>query len=235
MTLDVAVIDCPGHAEVSSSAIETADGPTCTFTGDVASTQPFANVSTTEYVPDADTVIDCVVAPLDHAYDCAGAAVSVTLLPAQNVVGPLASIDAAFSVTTDDALALQPFVVAVTLYVPSCVTVIDAVVAPVDQRYESAPLAVSVVDPPGQSDVVPLMTGCGSGLKVMVTELVDEQPFAFVAVSVYVPDAVTSMCGPFWPVDHAYVHVGSSVVAVRPDVPLPQNSYDDWPSVVPLT
>jgi hypothetical protein len=47
------------------------------------------SVTVTVNVPDALTVIDCVVAPLDHRYDSAREAVSVTLPPSQNEVGPL--------------------------------------------------------------------------------------------------------------------------------------------------
>jgi hypothetical protein len=56
--------------------------------------------------------IDCVVAPVDQRYDAALDAVSVTLPPAQNVVGPDAVMLAAgfaFTVTVVDAeVALQP-------------------------------------------------------------------------------------------------------------------------------
>ena len=59
------------------------------------------------------TVIDGVVAPLDHRYELPALAVSVTLPPAQNVVGPPAVIVAvgagltATGVAAD--VALQPF------------------------------------------------------------------------------------------------------------------------------
>ena len=43
-------------------------------------------------MPLALTVIDCVVALFDQRYVLPGLAVSVTLLPAQNVVGPPAVI-----------------------------------------------------------------------------------------------------------------------------------------------
>jgi len=60
------------------------------------------------------TLIDCVVAPLDHAYVNPAGAVSVTAPPSQNVVGPLALIvgvdGSAFTVMVIGALvALQPF------------------------------------------------------------------------------------------------------------------------------
>jgi hypothetical protein len=71
-------------------------------------------------LPLALTAIDCVVAPVDQRYDDALDAVSVTLPPAQNVVGPPAVMFAAgfaLAVTTvGDDVALHPFAfVTVTL------------------------------------------------------------------------------------------------------------------------
>jgi hypothetical protein len=68
-----------------------ADGTGFTVTtvpADVAVQVPLLTV--TEYVPDADTVIDCVVAPFDQVLPVAAEDVKVTLPPAQKVVGPLA-------------------------------------------------------------------------------------------------------------------------------------------------
>ena len=64
--------------------------------------------------------IDAVVAPVDQRYDAPLEAVSMTLPPLQNVVGPEAVMVAAgsgFTVTTaGDDVALQPFAfVTVTL------------------------------------------------------------------------------------------------------------------------
>ncbi len=60
----------------------------------------------------AITRVDCVVAPFDQRYDAPADDVSVTQLPAQNVVGPSAVIVAvgfALTVTAVAALvALQP-------------------------------------------------------------------------------------------------------------------------------
>jgi len=72
-------------------------------------------------LPDVLTLIDCDVAPFDHKYVKPAGAVSVTLPPAQNVVGPFGVIvgvdEFAFTVTLVGALvALQPFAfVTVTL------------------------------------------------------------------------------------------------------------------------
>ncbi|HVR40068.1 MAG TPA: hypothetical protein VMU84_13305, partial [Thermoanaerobaculia bacterium] len=57
---------------------------------DVALHVPFE--TSTVKVPDALTVIACVVAPFDQSHDAPALAVSVTLPPAQNVVGPLGVI-----------------------------------------------------------------------------------------------------------------------------------------------
>jgi hypothetical protein len=54
--------------------------------------QPAASVVCTVTAVLVLTTIDCVVAPVDHTHDAALLAVSVTLPPAQNVVGPLGVI-----------------------------------------------------------------------------------------------------------------------------------------------
>jgi hypothetical protein len=57
-------------------------------------------------------LIDCVVAPVDQRYDDPAEAVSVTLPPAQNVVGPpavMVTVGLAFTVTVVAAeVVLQP-------------------------------------------------------------------------------------------------------------------------------
>jgi hypothetical protein len=83
--------------------------------------QPLALVTVTLKLPEAVTLMDCVVAPFDHAYVYPMGAVSVTLPPAQNVVGPPAVTAGVvgFGLTVTDVAALlaaQPFVlVTVTL------------------------------------------------------------------------------------------------------------------------
>ncbi|MEO6486922.1 MAG: hypothetical protein ABIO78_03150 [Thermoanaerobaculia bacterium] len=63
-------------------------GRTVTDCGlDVAVQLP-ESVTVTLKMPLAFTMIDCVIAPFDHEYDEPGLAVSVTLPPAQKVVGP---------------------------------------------------------------------------------------------------------------------------------------------------
>jgi hypothetical protein len=133
----------------------------------------------------------------------------VTLPPAQNVVAPLGVIVAVgngFTVTVCDVgVDVQPFAfVVVTVYVPDAITVIAAVVAPVDHRYDTPPLAVSVTLPPAQSVVAPLgvIVAVGSEFTVTVCDAgVDVQPFASVVVTVYVPDALTVIAAVVAPVD----------------------------------
>jgi hypothetical protein len=71
--------------------------------------------------------------------------------------------------------------------VPLVLTVIAAVVAPVDHRYDVPPLAVRVRLPPVQKVVGPdgVMVAVGSALTVTVFEAGAEvQPFASVVVTV---------------------------------------------------
>jgi hypothetical protein len=137
-------------------------------------------------------LIDCVVAPVDHRYDEPALAVSVTDPPAQNVVGPPAvtvATGSGFTVTvTGEPWDEQPFAfVTETEYWPAWETVIDCVVAPVDQRYVKPAGAFSVTLPPAQNVVGPpaAITGAaGSGFSVTTTGvLVAEQPFALVTVT----------------------------------------------------
>jgi len=69
-------------------------------------------------VPEVLTVIAAVVAPVDQRYETPPEAVSVTLPPAQNVVGPLGVIVAVgFAFTTsvvEPAADVQPLTVTVT-------------------------------------------------------------------------------------------------------------------------
>ena len=69
---------------------------------DVADVQP-PEVTATVYVPLVETVIDCVVAPVDQTFPVADEDVKTTLPPEQNVVGPPAEIvgvaGVAFTVT----------------------------------------------------------------------------------------------------------------------------------------
>ena len=114
---------------------------TVTGTGVDVAVQPAAFVTVTLYEPVVETVIACVVAPVDHAYDVMPAgAVRVTLPGLQNVVGPDGVIVAFAGEKTDtvcDAVAGQPAAletVTLKVVVVTAGTVIVCVVAPFDQR-----------------------------------------------------------------------------------------------------
>jgi hypothetical protein len=88
-------------------------------------------------LPLALMVIDRVVAPVDQRYDAPLEAVSATLPPVQNVVGPpvIVAVTGTGAATVVVPDATQPAAaVTCTLYVPAVETEIDWVVAPVDQR-----------------------------------------------------------------------------------------------------
>ena len=99
-----------------------------------------------------------VVAPVDHRYEAPALEVSVTLPPVQKVRGPLAVIvgvaGKVFTVTVvgTEAEDIQPAAfVTCTEYEPVVLTVMLAVVAPVDHRYEVPALEVRVTLPPVQN------------------------------------------------------------------------------------
>jgi len=135
-------------------------------------------------------------------------AVSVTLPPGQNEVGPLAVMVAVglfVTVTTVGAdVAEQLPLLTVTEYEPAVVTVIDFVVFPFDHRYELPVLAVSVTLPPGQNDVGPFAVIVAVGLFVTVTtvgaEVAEQLPL--LTVTEYDPAVVTVMDFVVFPFDH---------------------------------
>ena len=119
-------------------------------------------------------------------------AVKTTLLPEQNVNGPVAVIVAVGEAITVTTIALliteQPLAlsVAITEYVPDVVAVIEAVVAPLLQRYDVPPLAVKTTLLPAQTVNGPLGVIIAVGEAITVTTiaaLVPEQPLAFVTVA----------------------------------------------------
>jgi hypothetical protein len=65
------------------------------------------------------------------------------------------------------------------------------------------PEAVSVVLPPEQIDVVPVILAAGSAVTVTVLLAVAVQPAAVVTVTVYVPDVVAVIAADVAPVLHA--------------------------------
>jgi hypothetical protein len=148
------------------------------------------------YVPAVDTTIDCVVAPVDQTLPVAADEVNVIVLPGQNDEGPLivgvGGTGAALSVTTYGAdVAVQPLAsVTVTVYVPPAVTVIDCVVAPVDQRFPLTAEDVSVMLLPGTTEEGPLMTGVATPFAVTTFAADVAVPNALLTVTVYEPGAV---------------------------------------------
>ena len=110
--------------------------------------------------------------------------------PPQNELGPeiVGVAGAGFCVTTFATdVALQPLPsVTVTVYEPAALTVIDCVVAPVDQRFPVKDEDVSVIVAPAQNELGPVMVGM-AGAGFCVTTLATEvavQPFASVTVTV---------------------------------------------------
>jgi len=122
-----------------------------------------------------ETVIDCVVAPVDQTLLLAADDVSTTFPPAQKVVGPPAVIvgtgEAPDNVTTTgaDVAFGQPDTAVVTVYVPPVETVIDCVVAPVDHVFPEVAEEVSVTLPPGQNESGPLAEIVGVAATITAT------------------------------------------------------------------
>jgi len=172
--------------------------------------QPFALVTVTEYEPAAETVIDCVVAPVDQALPVAEDDVSVMVLPVQNELGPLmvGVAGGGFAVTAKAAeVALQPLALATaTVYEPAAETVIDGVVAPVDQRFPVAEDDVSVIVLPVQKDAGPLIVGVGTAGFAVTAKAADValQPLASVTVTVNEPAADTVIDCVVAPVDQTF-------------------------------
>jgi hypothetical protein len=142
---------------------------------DVAVQVPLLTV--TVYVPAVETVIDCVVAPVDQVFPVAEDEVNVTLPPVQNVVDPLAEMvgvaGSGFTITvvaTD--VAVQVPLLTVTVYVPADVTVIDLVVAPVDHVFPVAEDEVNVTLPPAQNVVDPVAEIVGVAGNVFTVTIV---------------------------------------------------------------
>ena len=107
-------------------------------------------------------MIDCVVAPFDQVFPVADDEVNVTLPPWQNVVAPVTVTvgvaGAAVIETTTGAEAADVHVplFTETVYDPAAVTVIDCVVAPVDQMFPTVDDEVNTTLPPAQKLVAPL-------------------------------------------------------------------------------
>lgn len=116
--------------------------------------------------------------------DIPPAAVMVAEAPGQ-MLGTghvMTHIGAGFTVTVFEHELVQPLAsVTVTVYVvvTAGLTVIDAVVAPVLQRKDTPPDAVSVTEPPTHMDgLAGVITHTGGGLTIMVTEHDEVQPLS---------------------------------------------------------
>ena len=137
-----------------------------------------------------ETTIDCAVSPVDQRLPVADDEVSVMVLPAQKADGPLmvGVVSAGVAATANGSeVAEQPLAsVTLTESEPAAVTVIDCVVAPVDQRLPVTDDDVSVIVLPAQNELGPVMVGvAGRGLTVTAKAAeVAGQPLALVAVTV---------------------------------------------------
>ena len=120
------------------------------------------------------------VAPAVHVYDVAPLAVILAVCPA-HIVGELTvSAKILETVTVDTAVPIQPNVEPVTVYVVFVAGVAVAVltpveVAPADQVYEAAPVAVSVAVAVGQT-VGEFTNTIGNEFAVTVDTAVAIQP-----------------------------------------------------------
>jgi hypothetical protein len=192
------------------------DGNAVTLTvvpADVAEVQP-PLVTATVYVPDVDTVIDCVVAPVDQTFPVADDDVNTTLPPAQKVKGPpaeivgVAGIGFTVTVVPADATEVQPPLVRVTVYVPDVETVMDCVVAPVDQTFPVVADDVKTTLPPAQkvngppAEIVGV-DGIGFTVTVVPADATEVQP-PLVTATVYVPDVETVIDCVVAPVDQTF-------------------------------
>ena len=102
-------------------------------------------------------------------------------------------------------------------------TVIDCVVAPVDQRYDAPLLAVRTTSSPAQNVVSPdaLIVATGGGFTVTsVEEEVALQPEALVTVTWKLPDALTTIDCVVAPLDQRY---DAPLLAVSVTEPPSQN------------
>jgi Cu/Ag efflux protein CusF len=180
---------------------------------DVAEVQP-PLVTATVYVPDVETVIDCVVAPVDQTFPVAEEDVNTTLPPAQKVNGPPAEIvgvdgnAVTLTVVPAEVADVQPPLVTATVYVPEVETVMDCVVAPVDQTFPVAEDEVNTTLPPAQNVNGPPaeivgVDGNAVTLTVVPADVADVQP-PLVTATVYVPDVETVIDCVVAPVDQTF-------------------------------
>jgi hypothetical protein len=134
--------------------------------------------------------MEAVVAALLHRNDVPPDAVSVEEPPTQTdgLAGVMLHVGAGLIVTVVEHELVHPLAfVTVTVYVVVAVglTVIEAVVAALLHRNDVPPDAVSVEEPPTQTDgLAGVMLHVGAGLIVTVVEHELVHPFALVTVTV---------------------------------------------------
>jgi hypothetical protein len=160
--------------------------------------QPFAAVTTTEYVPAVVMFLVADVLPSFHKYVPPPVAVKVMLVVEQSkiVVGEV--IEAIGNVVLDVivllAVAVQPFAAVITTeYVPAVVMFFVADVVPSFHKYVPPPVAVKVILVVEQSNTVVeeviLATGI-EGSAVIIVFAVAIQPLLAVTTTEYVPAVV---------------------------------------------
>lgn len=125
-----------------------------------------------------------MVSPVDQTFPLTALEVRVTLCPWQKVVGPEAEIvgveGSGFTVNTtgaDSVVHPEPSVTE-TVYEPEVLTIIEGVVAPVDQTIPLVTSEVRVTEEPSQKVVGPegviiAATGPGVTVTVIGCELVE--------------------------------------------------------------
>ena len=143
--------------------------------------------------------MDCVVAPLDQVFPVLLEEVKTTAPPAQKVVPPLdviVGVGMGLTVTTVGVeLAVQFPLETVTEYDPLFETVMDGVVAPLDQVLPIALEEVKTTEPPAQNVVEPLavIVGVGMGLTVTMVGVEVAVQFSLETVTEYDPLCETVM------------------------------------------
>ena len=125
--------------------------------------------------------MDCVVSPVDQMFPPVEEEVRVTEDPAQiDSVVPVTIVGVGGSEFTVTVLGaevpeLHPFVITCTRNVPDVLTVMDCVVAPLDQKLLLAEEDVKVPEPPAQNVVGPLAVMVGTAGMVLTVTVIGEE------------------------------------------------------------
>jgi hypothetical protein len=199
LELEVNTTLLPEQKVVAPPAVIVAVGKSLTVTAIAVladEIQLFTFLTCTVCEPVVETVIEAVVAPLLQRYDEPSLAVKTTLPPEQKVVTPPAVIvgvdGKVLTVTGIAVLAaeIQLFAfLTCTVCEPVAETVIEAVVAPLLQRYDEPSLAVKTTLTPEQKVVSPPAVIVGvDGKALTVTAIAvlaaEIQLFAFLTCTV---------------------------------------------------